>query len=140
MRRWRCSQCNHDFKTERNEAATVCPKCKIDTAAHPRFKTVLVECKTLHFDPPTQVAGIGLNRPACKPAAKIASGFGSDMGTGEPSMVNCEACRATPEWHQAYHGEPIIPEDQDEVLVPKTATELAKDEEQARELEAALPK
>lgn len=139
MRRWRCSQCNHEFKTERNEAAAVCPGCRLDTAAHPRFKNVLVECKTIHFDPPTQVQGIGLNRPACKPAAKICSGFGNDLGSGDPTSVNCEACRETPEWHLAYHGEPVIPEEHDERLTPKTAEELAKDEEEARKAEATLP-
>jgi rubredoxin len=139
MKRWRCTNCRHDFKAAAAPGSSpACPECGISPADHPRFASLIIELKTVHFDPPSRVKGIGLNRPACKPKAPLGSLFGNGMGSGEPTDVNCEACRATKEWQDAMdfrNGiEPFIPGEHDEALTPKTAAENEADAEAAARL------
>lgn len=81
---FRCLNCNAEFEAPR----AACAACELD-AANPRDADYLMPLVTVHFDPPTKVAGRGKNHPACDPKLRGA------VMTGEPSAVTCAACKAS---------------------------------------------
>lgn len=108
-RQWRCNNCGASFQSDRQ----ACAACGVDAQAEPRFAGVVVPVETVHFDPPHPVVrGYGTGRLACDPRKQVAG----SRATGEPSVVNCPACRATPEWKRAYAGEPTLLESQNEAV------------------------
>jgi len=106
MRLYRCNNCGREFEAERAE----CVACKIDVSANSRFKGIVTPLVTIHFDPPTHVAGVGKNHLACDPKQSVQG----KHATGVPSVVNCQPCRATKEWQEAYQGEPHMIEDEEQ--------------------------
>lgn len=105
---YRCEHCGKTFEADR----PACKPCRIDPVADPRHAKYLTPLLTIHFDPPTHLDGLGRGHLACNPAAKVAG----NRATGEPSVVNCAACRATAEWKAAFRGDAVIPPDLDEPL------------------------
>lgn len=94
-KRYRCTNCGTSFVADR----PTCAKCDIDASTDQRAAGVIHSLCTIHFDPPhPKIRFRGLGHPACNPSR----GIHGLRGTGEPSVVNCEACRATEAWKQAY--------------------------------------
>lgn len=81
----------------------VCPTCGVDPGADPRDAGVVVKLQVIHFDPPRR-PGRGYGHAACDPKLKV--GAGGVVATGEPSVVNCPACRGTDAWKAVDSGEP----------------------------------
>jgi hypothetical protein len=113
-RRYRCMNCGTDFVAE----TPSCARCGIDPATDPRAAGVIHPIATIHYDPPhPRIRFRGLGHRACDPTKHIGTGRGS----GEPSVVNCEACRATPAFQAAVRKGALVVsflESEDEVLLP----------------------
>ena len=84
-----------------------CPQCGL-TDKDPRLGQYLVRLCIIHFDPPTDIPGVGLNVRACdkgKPIQAIQWENGTPSpwngGTGSPSAVTCDKCMNTPEYIRA---------------------------------------
>lgn len=113
-RRYRCTNCNTEFVAER----PACAKCEIDPTTDPRAIGVIHPLATIHYDPPhPKIKRRGLGHRACDPSKHIGRG----RGTGEASVVNCEACKATAAFQAAVkRGELEVGfrEEDDEVILP----------------------
>ncbi len=93
-RRYRCLNCHTDFVAEQ----PVCAKCGIDPATDPRAAGIIQPLATIHYDPPhPRIKFRGMGHRACDPTKPIGTG----RGTGEPRVVNCEACKATVAFQEA---------------------------------------
>lgn len=93
-KRYRCTNCGTDFVAEK----PACTKCDIDATTDPQVVGVIHPLATLHFDPPhPKIKRRGRGHRACDPSTHISKG----RGTGEPSVVNCEACRQTEAYRDA---------------------------------------
>lgn len=86
---FRCLNCSREFDAARPS----CSACGLDPATNPRHTDLFVPLLLHHFDPPTNVPGIGKGHAACDPAIKC--GRPGMMFTGEPGAVNCPKCKAT---------------------------------------------
>ena len=120
MKRFRCMVCDNDKGLPGREfkaVAPICPQCGTD-AANPRDREFIVELETTHFDPPFH-AKRGRGHAACNPALTL--GVVRSL-TGEPAVVNCEACRLTPEWAKAMGimGVPVVAPQVDTIVEPDT--------------------
>lgn len=71
----------------------VCPECKLDGRL-PRFTRFVKVVKTVHWDPPSPVPGVGKGYFACDPETAI-FGDRETAATGDSTVVNCAACRAS---------------------------------------------
>lgn len=92
MKRFRCYNCTHEFIAKE----PLCLKCGLD-GREPRYATHVVEIKTIHYDPPSKVYGVGMGCRACDQNTPINRG----RGTGIAKIVNCDACKESAEWKQA---------------------------------------
>lgn len=132
MARFRCTLCSGEFVADK----PACAKCGLDPVVNPRHGEKFYELRTIHFDAPTHVPGIGTGHAACKPALKV--GTNNDAWSGEKSCVNCEACKESdafkaagpPAVPMAMPLEPIIGRNMgpahDEESIRKMADEVAK--------------
>lgn len=101
MKFWRCVTCEdrpgipgHDFAAEQ----PVCDRCGTDAKSGGLAASKIIALKVLHFDAPDPVRpGRFVNAAACD----IALTVGKVRLTGEPSVVNCPACKMTQEWKTA---------------------------------------
>lgn len=89
MKLYRCLNCSAEFEADR----PACAKCDIDPAKDPRDKDIVVPLVLIHFDPPGKRVGQGAGHAACDP--KIRVGSPKCAFSGEPTAVNCAACKAT---------------------------------------------
>lgn len=106
MALWRCTnpRCAPRGKTaldfESDAELATCPACGIE-AGDPRYAGVVGKLETIHFDPPDErMDGKGKGHIACNPRRRVAG----LRVTGEPSVVNCKACRETDEYQKALAG------------------------------------
>lgn len=88
MALFRCLNCRAEFEA----AAPACAPCGLDAAKSPRDAELVVKLETIHFDPPSGVAGRGLNHAACDPRLTLGGGR---RFTGEPGSVTCAKCKQT---------------------------------------------
>lgn len=116
MPRFRCSQCNTSYLQDR----VACDACGIDPKKDSGAAGLLVRLVTIHFDPPSGLKNRGKGHIACDPSKPVHG----RRATGEPSVVNCEACRQTEAWKKAHAaaGDPEFLEDQDESVEIDKAT------------------
>lgn len=80
-------------------AAPVCPKCGLD-GGDPDLKDWIAPLVVNHYEPP-HAAGIpnkGCGKLACTGRPARESRF---IGTGDPRLVTCPACRATDAFQKA---------------------------------------
>lgn len=100
----------------------VCPACGADPATDPRDAGAVVRLEVLHFDPPSGRPHRGRGHAACNPALKV--GAGGVLATGEPSVVNCPACRAAAAWTLAsgWSVPPAVPPAADVAVTIDPAT------------------
>lgn len=101
---YRCTSCQAEFPADR----PVCAACEVDPAKDPRHAGVVLELVTIHYDPPTRIAGRGQNAAACNPRLQV--GTTKDRFTGEKDVVNCPACRASEPYRQT-DTPPALPTD-----------------------------
>lgn len=98
MKLWKCYNCLDDRDNPGREFfsdARCCPNCGLDADKEERFKSRIIPCVLIHFDPPHDIVeGRGVNKPAC--GAKKWQAM-----TGVPSVANCPACKRTDEFRQA---------------------------------------
>lgn len=93
-KRYRCSNCGTDFVADK----PACAKCDIDATTDPQAIGVIHPLATIHYDPPhPKIKLRGKGHRACDTKTHIGRG----KGTGEASVVNCEACKATPAYQAA---------------------------------------
>lgn len=93
-RRYRCLNCNTEFVADK----PACAGCDIDGSTDPVAKNVIVPLVVIHYDPPhPKIKNRGRGHRACDPHVPIGKGRGS----GEPAVVNCEACQATTVFQEA---------------------------------------
>lgn len=85
------------FDFEAPVSAIVCPKCGAGKTA--RTAQLIVKLAVVHFDPPTNIQGVGENVAACNPEKAIGSGM---RGSGVHDAVTCKACRATQVFQDSY--------------------------------------
>ncbi len=112
---YRCLNCGTEFKSDRGPDAPRpgCKACGIDVDAEPALANFIQALETIHFDPPHPIVKHrGKGHWACNPKRGVAG----SRATGEPAVVNCEACRETAEWKKAYGmtGEPQVAAAHDE--------------------------
>ena len=97
---YRCYFCTNekglpgrDFEADK----PVCPDCGADRS-QPRMTDRVVALETIHFHPPSKRVGVGLGHLACSPGTKFPDPKSqvSITATGEPHLVNCPQCRASP--------------------------------------------
>lgn len=93
---YRCTHCTppRTFEADR----PVCEVCNLDPKKNPRHAGFIDALLIIHFDPPSNVRGIGLNAAACNPKKKVGqlgSGPTAERLTGEKAAVTCPACKAT---------------------------------------------
>ena len=86
---FRCLNCHAEFESAR----PACEACGVGADGDPRTADQIVKLETIHFDPPTAVAGRGKGVAACD--AKLRVGARGCGFTGEPDVVNCAACKKT---------------------------------------------
>lgn len=107
LKAWKCYNCEakgtnpggFDFEAEK----PVCPQCTADGST-PRGRHAVLPRVVMHFDPPTAVVGVGENAIACRPTVNIIGNRNGIRATGEPSVVTCEACKATDAYKNASKG------------------------------------
>lgn len=99
--RYRCTLCKGEFVADK----PTCAKCGLDPSVNRRHAEMFLELRTIHFDAPTHVPGIGVNYAACDPKLKV--GANQDAFTGEKAHVNCEKCKASEAF--AANGPPPAP-------------------------------
>lgn len=96
----KCSTDKHGrlgFDFEAPVSAIVCPKCGAGKTA--RTAQLIVKLACIHFDPPTDIYGIGENSIACNPEKHV----GRDArASGAHDAVTCKACRATRVFQDSY--------------------------------------
>jgi hypothetical protein len=108
-KRYRCTNCQaigtdangFEFETEAPTApktGVVCPKCSCDSN-HPRQRQLITEVVIFHFDPPTNVVGVGRNTIACQPTISITQQ--GIRATGDYRIVSCDKCKETKEYVDA---------------------------------------
>lgn len=68
----------------------VCPKCGAD-GREGKFRHIVIALSLVHFDPPSQVRGVGQRTKACD-SLHYANG---QVATGNPNSVTCPVCKAT---------------------------------------------
>ena|SRR5579872_813795 len=85
------------FDFEAPVSAIVCPKCGAGKTA--RSAALITKLAVIHFDPPTDIHGIGQNFAVCNPEKPIGKGM---RGTGVHDAVTCQACRATELFQSSY--------------------------------------
>lgn len=112
MNFYRCINCGVTFKSPRSPDGPPpgCKACGVDPDTDPALVGYILPLETIHFDPPHPIVRFkGRGHLACNPAVRVAG----KRATGEPSVVNCEACRATDVWKKAYgeSGEPVLHEE-----------------------------
>lgn len=76
--------------TEFTAPAAICPTCAADGP-------LVHQLAIIHFDPPSRYPHRGLGHCACDPKTHI----GRKRGTGEHSVVNCPACKATKAYRES---------------------------------------
>jgi hypothetical protein len=129
-KQWRCrcpiAERDVEFTVEKGKPV-VCPSCGAD-ASDPRFKGMLFELATIHFDPPHRIPGFGMGHRACDPTIKLPDKHNSKY-TGEPGAVTCRACKATPAWKDSAEkwGIPVVLADEDLVLRAEGRKVVAED-------------
>ena len=86
--------------SEKNPA--VCPQCGIVGKQGTKFGHMIQRLTVVHFDPPTEIPGIGQNVRACETsraiqADEMPNGIPNPYhaGTGSVQQVNCPECMAT---------------------------------------------
>lgn len=87
MTRYRCGQCEREFLADKPS----CTDCGLDPATDKRHAKFFLELRTIHFDAPTHIEGLGVGFAACDPKFKV--GTNNDAFTGEKKFVNCEKCK-----------------------------------------------
>ena len=83
-----------------------CPQC-LKSMDDPKFGRMIIRQPFIHFDPPSEIEGIGEGHRACDHD----KGIGAEMvngqpnpwhaGTGVATIVNCPACMTTDEYKTA---------------------------------------
>lgn len=86
---FRCLNCKNEIEA----LSPSCAACELDPAKNPGDADYFAKVETMHFDPPTKVAGRGKNFAACNPKLKV--GAAGHRFTGDPEVVNCAACKAS---------------------------------------------
>lgn len=113
-KRYRCTNCGTDFVADK----PACAKCDIDATTDPQATGIIHPLVTIHYDPPhAKIKGRGLGHRACAPTTHIGRG----RGTGEASVVNCEACKATVAYRDAVAKGALsvsIADGEDEIVAP----------------------
>lgn len=71
-----------------------CPKCNI-ASTDPRLGRLITPLQIVHYEPPSEVDGIGAGHLACKRGETPLKG---SVRSGEPSVVNCPYCKSTDAW------------------------------------------
>lgn len=98
MARWICWNCIDTATMTAGktfEADEPLCSCGVD-GKNPRHMSLIVECCTVHFDPPDPVIkGRGKNIFACNRQPAITTPF--ECFSGEYAAVNCKQCLATEE-------------------------------------------
>lgn len=111
-KRYRCTNCGTDFVAEK----PACVKCEIDATTDTQALGIIHPLATLHFDPPhPKIKRRGLGHRACDPKTHIGKG----RGTGEASVVNCEACKQTEAYLEAVRAGALdvaLREGEDEIV------------------------
>lgn len=97
-----------------------CPKCGAGpNHPNPRVRGLVFRLELVHFDPPSEFPGVGLNHAACDPKKPI----GTTRGTGDPGAVTCPVCKETLAFKEtaAKWDYEVIPEgDREMTLHPAT--------------------
>lgn len=100
MKLFKCHRCKQDDGRFYKDAP-VCPRCSL-SADDEKMGRLIQRLVLTHFDPPTDVPGIGINVRACEPTKSIladdrAGGIPNPWhaGTGDVTVVNCPACMAS---------------------------------------------
>ena len=79
-----------------SDSPVLCPKC--GAGKTPRTANLIVKLAVIHFDPPSEHAGIGQGFCACNPEKLLPS----VKATGVHDAVTCKACRATELFQNSY--------------------------------------
>ena len=108
----------------------VCPQCKIVGKANTKFGHLIVRLTIVHFDPPSEIPGIGLNVRACDQDKIIQVSEGGNgipnhyhVGSGSVRAVNCPACQASEAYQQVLR----IEQDEDAPSQAEAAFERIKE-------------
>lgn len=131
MKGWRCYNCNNDkgdpgldFYGDK----PICPKCGLD-GTNQRYRGLFAALKVIHFDAPDPALAKGSGRhtrgighAACDPKLKV----GTVQATGEPTVVNCPACRESQAWIDADKTVNFNPEDDFPVSIDLAGTMIVK--------------
>lgn len=93
---FRCNSCQPPrvFEADR----PTCAECELDPAKDARHGRFFDQLLIIHYDPPTNVKGIGQNVAACNPKVKVGRQgrhTTADRFTGDKSAVTCPRCKAT---------------------------------------------
>lgn len=130
-RLWKCYGCEETKGLDFRATEPVCPnpKCGIDGregSKHP-LRHMIVPVVVLHFHPPVSPDHLG--KPgkgylACNPT--VAVGSGGFRATGDPRVVNCPGCKASPDYQpfgvEAVPNEYALPDEPPQ----RTFEEIAK--------------
>lgn len=92
-----------------------CPQCGL-SMKDPKLGHKIIRLTVIHFDPPSEWPGTGLNVRACDHAQPIQASQGQNgipnpwnAGTANPKHVTCEACKLTKEYKDS-----LLAQDDDE--------------------------
>lgn len=93
-----------------------CPQCGL-SIKDPKLGHKIIRLTVIHFDPPSEWPGVGLNVRACNKAMPIQAPEGPNgvpnpwhAGTGDPRQVSCPDCLLTDEYKKAL----LTSEDEEE--------------------------
>lgn len=122
-----CQAKNHGqfWQEADRENPPVCPQCNL-SALDPKFGDKIQRLVVVHFDPPSEFPGTGLQVRACDPKMPIQAQVVNPKlpswhaGTGNPKTVNCDLCKATDAYKAA-----AIDDDGDAVEKVNAATKAA---------------
>ena len=97
------------FWTEASESnPAVCPQCGIVGKQGTKFGHLIQRLSIVHFDPPTDIPGVGWNVRACDRTKGVQAFEGQDgipnahnVGSGYVVAVNCLECMKTEEYKKA---------------------------------------